>query len=87
MFLVENAIPFQNATLVQGKFTVNSPNLLPGDMFLVEKDGIRIGMARFLALVNAKYSHNPQNPKYNITVGFDKDYRLLIGATFTKMNP
>jgi hypothetical protein len=84
MFLVDNSIPFRNGVLIQGHFQVISPQLVPGEQMIAEKDGQRIGVVRFMGILSANFTHNPANPRYNISVGFDKDYRLLQGATLSK---
>jgi hypothetical protein len=85
MFLVENSIPFRNGVLIQGHFQVTGPQLVPGDQLIAEKDGKRVGLVRFMGILNANFSHNPSNPRYHLSVAFDSDYRLLQGATLSKL--
>jgi len=85
MFLVENSIPFQNGILVQGHFQVPQPQLVPGDQLLAEKNGQRVGIVRFIGILNANFSHNPTNPRYHISVAFPGPYQALLGATLRKM--
>lgn len=87
MFQIENAIPFRNATLIQGHFTVSSPKFGLGDSFLAKRGDARIGLVRILAIVSANYTRNAANPLYHISVGFDGDYRSLIGCTLEEINP
>jgi hypothetical protein len=84
MFLIENSIPFRNGVLIQGHFQVASPQIVPGDQLLAEKDGKRVGIVRFMGILSANFTHNPANPRYHISVGFDQDYRLLQGCTLSK---
>lgn len=87
MFLIDNSIPFRNGVLIQGRFQVNNPQITPGEQLIASKDGQQVGLVRFMGILNANFSHNPSNPRYHISVGFDKDYRLLQGATLTKLGP
>lgn len=86
MFLIENAIPFRNGILIQGKFQVPIPQVVPGEQLLATKDGQRVGIVRLFGILSANFTHNPANPRYHISVGYEKDqdYRKLIGATLTK---
>lgn len=86
MFLIDNAIPFKNGVLIQGKFQVSNPKVLPGEQLLATKDGQRVGIVRMFGILSANYTHDPANPRYHISVGCEKDqdYRRLIGATLTK---
>jgi hypothetical protein len=86
MFLVDNAIPFRNGVLIQGHFNVQSPQLVPGEQLLAIKDGKQIGIVRFIGILNANFTHNPTNPRYHISIGFEKNknYRSLIGSTLSK---
>jgi hypothetical protein len=86
MFLVDNAIPFRNGTLIQGYFNVQNPQITPGEQLLAIKDGQEVGIVRFIGILSANFTHNPANPRYHISVGFDKDYRSLIGSTLTKFS-
>lgn len=85
MFTIDNSIPFRNGVLIQGHFNSPGVQLVPGEQLLAEKDGERVGIVRFFGVINASFTHNPTNPLYHISVGFDKDYRLLIGATLSKL--
>lgn len=87
MFLIENAIPFRNAVLIQGKFQAANPKIFPGDQLIATKDGQRVGMVRMFGILSANYTHDPSNPRYHISIGCEKnqDYRELIGATLTKL--
>lgn len=87
MFLIENAIPFRNGVLIQGKFQVVGPKVVPGEQLVATKDGQRVGMVRLFGILSANYTHDPSNPRYHISVGCEKDqdYRALIGATLTKL--
>jgi hypothetical protein len=85
MFLIDNSIPFRNGVLIQGHFQVQNPLLIPGDQLLAKRDGQEVGLVRFMGILNANFTHNPANTRYHISVGFDKDYRLLIGATLSKL--
>jgi hypothetical protein len=87
MFLIENAIPFRNGMMIQGRFQISSPKVLPGEQFVATKDGRRVGMVRMFGILSANYTHDPSNPRYHISVGCEKDqdYRALIGATLTKL--
>lgn len=87
MFQVENAIPFQNAKVIQGHFTVQHPKFQIGNSFLAKKNGEKVGLVRILAIVSANYTRNPSNPMYHISVGFDGDYRKLVGCTLEEINP
>jgi hypothetical protein len=87
MFLIENAIPFRNGVVIQGKFQVQNPKMFPGDQFLAIKNDQRVGMVRMFGILSANFTHDPSNPRYHISVGCEKgqDYRALIGATLTKL--
>lgn len=85
MFLVENSIPFRNGVLVQGRFQASHPQLVPGEQLLVEKNGQRVGIVRFIGILNANFSHNPTNPRYHISVAFQGSYQALLGSTLRKM--
>jgi len=85
MFQIENSIPFRNGVLVQGHFSVQSPQLFPGEQLLAEKDGERVGIVRFIGILSANFTHNPANPRYHISVAFQGPYQVLIGATLRKM--
>lgn len=85
MFLIDNAVPFKNAVLIQGKFQVPNPKVVPDEQFLVIRDGQQVGMIRLFGILSANFTHNPSNPRYHIAVGYDKDYRTLIGATLIKL--
>ena len=85
MFLIDNSIPFRNGVLIQGHFQVSRPQITPGDQLIASKDGQQVGLVRFMGILNANFSHNPSNPRYHISVGFNGDYRLLQGATLTKL--
>ncbi len=82
MFIIENAIPFRNGTLIQGKFTISHPTLNPGEQLLIEKAGQRIGMAKFNGILSVNYLRGPSNPMYHISIAFDGDYHELPGASF-----
>lgn len=84
MFLIDNSIPFRNGILVQGRFTVNHPEIAPGDMFVAEKDGARLGIVRFVGILSAGFTQSKENPRYHLSVAFDGDYRALTGATMVK---
>lgn len=83
MFLIDNAVPFRNGVLIQGHFTQSGVKLLPGETCLAEKNGVRVGIVRFMGILNANFSHNPCNPRYHISVGFEGDCRNLIGCTLS----
>lgn len=87
MFLIDNAVPFRNGVLVQGHFQVPNPQIVPGEQMIAKKDDQQVGMVRISGILNANFSHNPSNPRYHISVGFEKekDYRVLIGATLNKL--
>ncbi len=87
MFLIDNAVPFRNAVLIQGHFQTEHPRIMLGDQLIATKDGKQVGMVRIYGILNANFSHNPSNPRYHISVGFEKekDYRVLIGATLNKL--
>lgn len=84
MFLIDNSIPFRNGIVVQGRFTVNHPEIQPGDMFIAERDGVRVGIVRFIGILSANFTQSKENPRYHVSVAFDGDYRVLAGATLTK---
>lgn len=84
MFLIDNAIPFKNAVLIQGKFQVQNPEIVPNEQLLVIRDGQQVGMVRVFGILSANFTHNPSNPRYHIAVGYSNDYRTLIGATLMK---
>lgn len=86
MFLIDNAIPFRNGVLIQGHFQIPNPQIVPGEQLLATKDGKQIGIVRFIGILNANFTHNAANPRYHISVGFDQDYRTLIGSTLSKFN-
>lgn len=87
MFLIDNSIPFRNGILIQGHFQTQHPQLTPGDQLIAERDGKRIGIVRFVGILNANFTHNPSNPRYHISVAFDGPFQALQGATLSKIPP
>ena len=87
MFLIDNAVPFRNGVLIQGRFQIPNPQVVPGEQLLATKEGQRLGLVRMFGILSAGFTENPANPKYHISVGYekDKDYRNLIGATLSKL--
>ncbi len=87
MFEIENAIPFRNAKVIQGHFTVTHPKFQLGDSFLAKRDGEKVGLVRILAIVSVNYTRGASNPMYHISVGYDGDYRDLVGTTLEEIQP
>ena len=87
MFLVENVIPCRNGLIVQGRFQVAHPNILPGDQWVATRDGVQVGMVRFLGIINANFTHDISNPRYFLSVAADKslNYQQLIGTLLTEV--
>ena len=85
MFEVETAFRFKNGVVVQGHFTEAHPALVVGDMLTACYEGAQIGSVRFIGIVNVNFSYNPENPRYLLSVGFDKDYKLLEGTVLSKL--
>jgi len=80
MFLVENSIPLRNGIILQGHFTPGHA-IKPGDQLLAEKDGRRVGMVRFVGIINANFLQDSANPRYHLSVAFEGPYQALVGAT------
>jgi hypothetical protein len=87
MFLIDNAVPFRNAVLIQGRFQIPNPQVVPGEQLIATQNGSQIGLIRLFGILSANYTHDAANPRYHISVGVEKDfdYRKLIGATLNKL--
>jgi hypothetical protein len=71
--------------MIQGHFSVEKPEITPGDQFLSIKNDQDLGLVRLFGIVAVKYARDPSNPLYNLSVAFSGDYRSLIGSNLKKL--
>lgn len=87
MFLIENIIPCRNGIIAQGKFTIPHPTLVPGQQLIAAFQNKRIGLVRFVATISVHYSWGKENPRCQLSIAFDGDYKSLIGSELQPIRP
>lgn len=87
MFKIEQVFPMKNGTILVGRFTIQQPKLSPGEMLIAQhsETSQRIGLVRFGGVISGRFTHEPTNPRYELSVSFDGDYRKLLGAVLVKL--
>lgn len=57
----------------------------PNDLFKVIREGVQVGMIRFLGLNHVRYLEKTSTPPMEIAVATDVDVRGFIGAQLVKL--
>lgn len=82
MFNINGSAPFKNGIMISGIFTVNSPEMAPGEIFeIFDANGSRKGTLRIVAFLGAQFTRSKTNPPYKISVAYDGNYNDLLGCT------